>query len=952
MSSPILSRPINSAMPSQQVSYKTKFETKVDKNGITPWMRDSIDALEGIGRYVFYNNIELRKNYEIMQGRFNIQDYSDVFDTYDISSAIYEQMKLPAYLKHYDITTKAVKLLLGEYIKRPDIHKVIAEDHDSSNEVLRTKTDLMHLYMQEEVQSEITRKMKSQGIDPDRSDFKTEEEAQQYKEEIQKKYQELTPANIEKYMRYDFRTQAESWGQAVLSNDIRRFNMKEMDEIEFYDMCVVDRCFTHFYLTPDGYTAEVWNTLNTFYQYSPELRYIEDGNYVGRIMYLSKPQVIDIFGWRMTLDQIEGLYPEYQKEGKQGNVYSEFFNATLYPFPDYREYDTLSTAVGQAVGYNPMEGSPFGMPVFGFNPSTDGTNYLFTQSDLVQVTQVYWKSQRKLGKLNIQNSETGEIKVELVDETFTPKLFGIEEVKETYRDANEPNTICWTWQTQIWQGIKINVNYQKEQNPEDRSALYIDVRPSPFQFKGSDPALSFKGRLPVIGQIFNNRNGRSQAIVDLLKPYQILVNAFYNQAYHVAQKNNGKFFLMGASLLPSIKDWGGEEAQDKFMTTVSNMGLGIIDDSLNNTQSGLSMQYGLKVMDMDESDRITRLINLAMLVEQQGFMQLGITPQRQGSIQASETATGTTAAINNSYAITEIYFEQYSNYRRRKLQMMLEMAQFVASRNEDITLPYITSDGGKAFISVNGTELLLKDLGVYVNNSAEQQRKKDLIEQLILKNNQSLMPLSKLIDIIRLDNLSDIQKSLEVQEVDQQRQQQAQQKVENDLEQQKIQAAQQAQQAEQEFIASESQLDRDLKIRLEVIKSMAAEGSYSDTENLVPDIIEQSKIDLEQSRHSFDIAAHNREMSLKTLDSLKKNKIEESKLRTTKQIAQEQNSIKEKEMKNKLAIENKKIEQTNVQNKSQESLAKLKHENDKTIADKKLQLERIKIRNKPKPTKK
>ena len=76
-------------------------------------MKDSIDALEGVGRYVFYNNLELRKNYDIMQGRFNVEDYIDNFEAYDLSSIIYQEMKLPSLLKHYDITTKAVKLLLG-----------------------------------------------------------------------------------------------------------------------------------------------------------------------------------------------------------------------------------------------------------------------------------------------------------------------------------------------------------------------------------------------------------------------------------------------------------------------------------------------------------------------------------------------------------------------------------------------------------------------------------------------------------------------------------------------------------------------------------------------------------------------------------------------------------------------------------------------------------------------
>jgi hypothetical protein len=942
----MINRPINSALPRQQVSNYEKFEKDKDSNGNTKWMKDTLDALEGIGRYVFYNSIELRKNYEIMSGRFNIEDYADVFDTYDMSSAIYEQLKLPSFLKHYDITTKAVRLLQGDFINRPDIFHVLATDSDTTNEKLRVKTDLMHMYMEEEARKEITKKLLAQGIDPNKSDFNTEEEATKYKEEIEKKYQELTPASIEKYMRYDYRTTAEQWGQAILINSIQRFNLREQDVLEFYDKCVVDRCFTHFYLTPDGFNVEIWNPLNTFYQYSPDLRYLEEGNYIGRIMYLSKPQVIDLFGWKMNLNQIEGLYPEYQKEQKQGSVYSEFFNATLYPFPDAREYDTLTTAIGQGLGYNGTEGGPYGFPIFGFYPSTDGTNYLFTQSDLVQVTQVYWKSQRKIGKLNLLNPETGEAETHIVDENFDPKLLGVEVVDDSYRDSNAPNTIAWTWITEAWQGCKVNVNYQKEQNKEDRSALYIDIRPCPFQFRGNDPKLMFKCKLPVIGQIFNNRNGRSQAVVDLIKPYQVMVNAFYNQAFQVAQKNNGKFFLMGASLLPSVKDWGGEEAMEKFMTICSNIGLGVIDDSLSNAASTASMQYGLKVLDMDESERISRLINLAMLVEQQGFLQLGITPQRQGQIQASETATGTNTAVANSYAVTEIYFEEYNQYRRRKLQMMLELAQFVASREEDVVLPYITSDGGNAFIATTGTDLLLKDLGVYVNNTGEMQRKKKLIEELILKNNQSLLPFSKLIEIIKSDNLADIQKGLEQAESDQQKQMQEQQAREQELQQQQIQAQAEEKDKDRAFKAEQAQLDRENKIVLEQLRGIANESSYSPTEDLTPTLIEQSNLALEKSKHEFEKSLALNELNNKQIESIQKNALEKKKLDGQLTIANKQNTLKEKEMANKLKVEKEKLKQIDVQNQSQEKLAMLKHKNDKELADKKLAIEKTKASKK------
>ena len=943
----LYNRPVNSSLPAQQVSYKDKFVKEKDINGNTKWMKDCMDALESVGRYSFYNNIELRKNYEIMQGRFNVEDYIDAFEAYDLSTMIYQEMKLPSFLKHYDVTTKAVKLLLGEFLKRPDIVKVVAKDTESSNEKLRIKSDLVWSYLKQEINKEITNKLYQQGIDPNKNDFKDEEEAAQYKEAIQQKYQELTPDSIEKYLLYDFRSAAEHWGHATLTDDVERFRIREQDINEFYDMCVSDRSFSHIYLTSSGYAIETWNPLTVFYQFDVQNRPIEELGYVGRILYMSKTQIIDYFGWRMTADQMEALYPEYQKGISQGSVYKEAFNATLYPFGDYREYDTLVTAVGQAVAETNISGSPYGVPQFGFYPGTDGTNYIFTQADIVQVTQAYWKSQRKVGKLNIQNPETGEIQTQIVDEFFDPKAFGVKEVKESYKDSDEPNTVCWTWITEVWQGIKINVNYQKMQTAEDRNAIYIDIKPCEFQFRGNDPRFIYNAKLPVCGQIFNNRNGRSQSVVDLLKPYQILVNAFYNQAYHVAQKNNGKFFIMGASLLPNVKDWGGEEAQEKFMTIASNLGLAVVDDSTS--AQAQSMQYGLKVMDMDESDRIQRLINLAMLVEQQGFMQLGITPQRQGSIQASETATGTQTAVNNSYAITEIYFEQFSNYRRKKLQMLLEMAQYVEGQGEgDVVKQYTTSDLGRAFIKVNSTDLLLKDFGVYLMNSAEQQRKKDLVEQLLLKNNQSLMPLSKLIETIRLDSLADIQKKLEEQEAQMEKQKQAEQQQQQQMQQQQLQAQAEEKDKERAFEAEQRELDRQNKLMIEKLRGISAEGSYSQTEDTTPMLIKQTELDIKKSQLSYDQAVKNQQLINAQIDSYRKHKADEKKHETQTNLKNKELSLKEKEMQNKLRIEDKKLQQIETQNQSQEKLANQKAKLDKEMANKKIQLEKQKVKIKPK----
>jgi hypothetical protein len=125
-------------------------------------------------------------------------------------------------------------MLVGEYVKKPDIFFVRASDSESTNERVRVKTQLLQSYMQQEIQKEITRKLVEMGLDPDRKEFKDEQEAQQYQEEIKQKYKELTPEGIEKYMKYDYRTSAEHWGQAVLSNDRIRFNFKELEKVEFF----------------------------------------------------------------------------------------------------------------------------------------------------------------------------------------------------------------------------------------------------------------------------------------------------------------------------------------------------------------------------------------------------------------------------------------------------------------------------------------------------------------------------------------------------------------------------------------------------------------------------------------------------------------------------------------------------------------------------------------------
>jgi hypothetical protein len=81
---------------------------------------------------------------------------------------------------------------------------------------------------------------------------------------------------------------------------------------------------------------------------------------------------------------------------------------------------------------------------------------------------------------------------------------------------------------------------------------------------------------------------------------------------------------------------------------------------------------------MSKTNQIASRIELAKHFKEEAFAVVGITPQRVGEVTASETATGTQQAVNNSYAQTEPYFDQHMNHLMPRVrQLMLEAAQYI-----------------------------------------------------------------------------------------------------------------------------------------------------------------------------------------------------------------------------------------------------------------------------------
>jgi hypothetical protein len=922
------------ALPIQMLSIKEKD---------SEWRKANLDALESIGRKQFLENINILENYRIVNNEMLYNHYVFTDSVTDLAQMAVKEFDLPPYLRHYDITRKVINVLSGEFQKRPDIFRVAAIDEFSENEYLRQKGDLLKQTVIGQIQQRIQQQLLQEGLDPNRQDFASQEEQQAYQEQVQEETKKLTPPEIEDYMREKYRAVPEKWGEMVINLDKQRFNTPEMEMQEFEDMLISDRAYRHFYLKANGlgYGQETWNPIRVFFHKSPDVKYVEDGDYVGRVFYLSITEIINRYGHKMPKKQLENLYGDYLKKKKFGGAEYAFFQAANVPFENYPEYARTL----QAFGYDPHTGVPF-TGSFG-NFTSQDVDVLFNSSSttynlqgLTQATEAYWRSQKKVGFLIMQDPETGELIEELVGEDFIIPDF-VQEVDDdpSYEDfvfspQKKINTIRWTWVNEVWGGIKVNAV-----TSETPGGVYIDIKPIPFQFKGdSNP---YEVKLPVCGAIFNNRNAKSMSLVDMMKPYQILYNIFMNRIYQLATTEVGKFLLLDPRMIPNDKDWGGEKNLEKWRIATREYKIGQIDTSPG-ARGGSNFNQFTEV-DLREFDNIKASVEIARMIEEQAMFQVGITQQRLGIVQASESATGVQQSVQNSYAQTESYFTKFGNYKKRVLQMNLDIAQFCSATNRDMTLSLIQDDMSRQFIQMNGTELLNSQLGIRIFNSQELLRQNEMMKQLIMKNNTTNSSMAALAQAIYTESPAKLISILKKMEADLRADTQAQRDHEQQMLQAELDAEQQKIDSQNAWQAEQNRLDRENRIQEKVISVANFDPDVAGNNEI--DVVGMGKLAIEEQRLEADKSALRQANINNTLEQASKYALEKDKLASDKRIKESEKRLKERELASKQKLLNEQGKQAALENKTQLQLSKEKHERDLQVQKEKLKGE-LELKNK------
>jgi hypothetical protein len=882
------------------------------------WCAWNIDWIEYQGlKQLKRNARRLLKNYKLAKGIIDKTDYIVEEDNEyrEILDYLTQEDESALELKFYPIIPNVINVLTNEFAKRNTTITFRTVDEYSYNEMLEQKKAQVEEVLLAQAQQKVLHKLIEAGMD-----LEGEEAQEALAPESLKSLPE-----IEDFFRKKYRNIPEQWASHQKAVDDERFKMNELEETAFREMLITDREFWHFRMMEDDYELELWNPVLTFYHKSPNVRYISQGNYVGKIDMLSTADVIDVHGWKMTEEQLKSL--EYVFPAKSadyiigGNAKDQMYDASrgddwnrTGPSLGMRQYMSFMDTVGGG-----------GDDIVNFILSESEDFLDFGRDNLLRCTTLYWKTQRRVGHLTAID-DAGEVYIDTVDENYkitTKPLYDQSLWKEkSKRNLIYGEHIDWIWINEVWGGVKIGLAAPGVLRQGDASGfepIYLGINQNKvgrvkFQFKGDHTLYGCK--LPVEGSVFSDKNTRSTALVDLMKPYQIAYNIVNNQIADILVDELGTVIMLDQNTLPQHslgEDWGKGNLAKAYVA-MKNFQMLPLDTSITNTENALNFQH-FQPLNLEQTNRLMSRVQLANYFKQQAFEVIGLNPQRMGQqISQIDSARQVEQSLNASYAQTEMYFIQHSDYLMPRVhQMRTDLAQYYHSTKPSTRLQYLTSADEKVNFQLEGTSLLLRDINVFASTTANHRAILERLKEMMVQNNTtgaSIYDLGRVMQAETMAQLNNVLKAAE-EKMNQARQEDG--AAQQDMQQAELEAKMQLEREKMEWQAAENEKNREKDVLVAEIRAAGYGAMHDKDGNEQNDFIDYMK-DLKKGEQYQETMNFNREKeSNRQAEAREKMNIEREKVAAQReakekdlQIAKENKTQHELKAAGKLAKEKKK----------------------------------------------
>lgn len=661
-----------------------------------------------------------------------------------------------------------------------------------------------------------------------------------------------TPEAIAKYIQKDYKDIAETEAYHALQFLKRKLNLTHEFFKGWKDALIGgEEIYYVGVINGEPYVERV-NPMYFDYEHSLDLEFIDDASWCRRKMIMSATEIYDRFYDKMSERQLNELLELIDQKPGAGNN-PEIRKTSM-------DYESIKLHKINSFTDNPFD------------------------IDHITVYHCCWKSFKKIGFVTLLNPETREYEEFQVDEDY--KVTGTE------------YSVEWDWIIEVWEGYRIGDD------------MYIGIQPIEYQHISADNPNSQK--LPYTGVVYNNTNSKPRSLVSMMKPLQYMYIVVWYRLELALSRDKGKVAVMDITQIPKSMNID----VNKWMHYLSALGVAFINPydegwDIPGREGGKPSQFNqLSSWDLTMSNVIAEYIQLMQKIEDMVAKLTGITPQRQGQVAASELVGNTNVAVNMSYHITEPWFWNHNQVKRRVLTMLLNTSK-AAWKDSKRYLSYVLDDATRAFIQLSDN-FFYEDMDIFVDDSTKNQQYIDQLKQLLQPAMQNGASLLDVAEIITLDNVSMIKNRLE--EIEQKRIEQMQQQQQTEQQAQQQIAEQQNQLKEEELMLKEAEMDlekykidQDNTTKITVAQLNAYRGveDMDQDMNGIPDPIEIGKQALEQQKINSDIATKQLELNNKRREIEQKREAENKKIQLEKDRMKHETDLQR--MSDKAAMERERL---------------------------------------------
>ena len=587
-------------------------------------------------------------------------------------------------------------------------------------------------------------------------------------------------------------------GQQALNYIMHEQELHDKFQKAWFHFLVAGEVYTHRGVRNNEPFYEVLNPIDVDYDLDPDLDFVEDGDWALVRKYVHASSVIDSYYEYLSETQILELEEPRHAESDSAFLYT-----------------------------NSM--------------AKDANSY---RNRLVEVSQVYWKSRKRIGFLTMIDPNTGAMEEQIVEDGF--------KMPNEIRALG--GKLQWKWVNEVWEGTRID------------GRIYIKIHPIVNQRNSLDNSSTCK--LPINGIRYSNINSSNISLVKLGIPYQLNYNIYKYRLELAIAKSKDIIASFDINMIP--KKWD----MDKFMYYVEGTGIAWVDYNKEGIQ--LNPQHQ-SVMDMSIKT-IEQYIALLESIMQEWEKLSGVNRQRQGQVGSYEGKATSQQAIVQSSHITEDYFRKFNRMEQRDLQSLIDYSKeaWLAGKKT----MYVMPDGTTDFLDLNSMSHMESNYGIFLSDSGKEQDKLEAVKQLSQSMIQNGVPASTISEMFDADSFTQIKHKIKLAEKVQAELAAKQQEAEQQMNQAKLD--QEAQKVESDNMNKEKDRETQIKVAMIHAKDNDTNAQLNLAKGMRELDIKEREVDIKAQDHRDKAETNRNTATIKREETKSKERIAKSKNKSDK----------------------------------------------------------------------